>query len=1057
MATSPKSIFEVCIHRPIMTSMMSLLIIIFGAIAFSELPVRSLPNVDPTVITVVTSYPGASVEVVEIEVTEPIEDAVNSADSIKLLTSESIEEGSVVRIEFHQSRDIDLAAQDVRDRISSIRSNLPDTINEPTVRKQEGGTEAFMWLSLQGTAYSLTELSRIADDVVKDRLQTIPGVSSIIVAGEKRFAIRIRLDTERMAARRITVADVEQALKEQNVELPSGRVENRQREMTIQVRGQMKKVEEFNRLILRQEGSNTVRLLDVGYAEAGVEDERVVMRNNGTETVSLGVVRQSGANTIEIASGVDDRLEELKSVLPADIHMSIDYDVSMHIEKAVNEVFQTLGIAGLLVILTIFLFLRNIRSTIIPALSIPISIFATFAVLYWLGYSINLLTLLALVLAIGIVVDDAIVVLENMHRHIEKGMNPFDAAVRTMKEIAFPIVTITLSLIAVFTPLMFITGTVGRLLVEFAAALIIAVVVSAFVALTLSPTVGARVLRATSAESHGRLFNFFEHFFGRLNRFYELTLSWVLAHRKTIIVFTLLTLWASWFLFMHLDSDFLPEEDQGQFLAVVLSPVGATPEYTDRMVGEMEKILAETPEVINYWSASTISLDGRAGDPAFGMAYSMLKQGERRHMRDVFAGPDGLAARFFNEIEGAMAFPIMPRAIGGGFSQSFQVVITHSDLVELDRYSRDLISRLWGEGYLTNIRSVVELTKPELRVSIDRDRAGALGVSIEEISRTLQVLFGGDDLSEIKLDGKEYEVIVQLDRSRRLTPTDLERVFVRSSSGELLQLNNVVSFETGAGPNQILRFQRLRSTIIEATPVGVTLGTAIDRTVEILNETLPPNFSFDWEGEARELQEASRSFYFFSILAIVIVYMVLAAQFESLIHPFTVMLALPMAFVGAFGSLYFLGWVDMLAMTRFPDILPRIPSMNLNIFSQIGLVILIGLVTKNSILLVEFANQRMAEGMSSKKAMFQAGLIRFRPILMTSMATIVGILPIAIGFGDAAESRRPLGVVAVGGLFTSTLLTLYVIPVFYTIFDDLSKRFKGKAGQEEEGKPPVSS
>lgn len=1047
MSTSPRSFFELCIHRPIMTSMMSLMIIVIGVIGFSELPVRSLPNVDPTVITVVTSYPGASAEVVEIEVTEPIEDAVNSADSIKLLTSESVEEGSVVRVEFLQSRDIDLAAQDVRDRIAGIRGNLPDTIDEPIVRKQESISGAIMWLSLQGQGYNLTELSRIADDVVKDRLQTIPGVSSIIVAGEKRFAIRIRLDTERMAARGITVADVEQALKDQNVELPSGRVENRQREMTIQVRGQMKTVDEFNRLILRQTGSNTVRLLDVGYAEAGAEDERVTIRNNGTETVSLGVVRQSRANTIEIARGVDKRIEELKSILPAGIHITTDYDVSIHVEKAVNEVFQTLGIAGVLVILTIFLFLRNIRATIIPALSIPISIFATFAVLYLLGFSINLLTLLALVLAIGIVVDDAIVVLENIHRHIEDGMKPFDAAIRTMKEIAFAIVTITLSLIAVFTPLMFITGTVGRLLVEFAAALIIAVVVSAFVALTLSPTVGARLLHANSSERHGRLFKFAEHFFEHLNRFYEFTLSWVLTHRKTVIIFILLTLSASWYLFTHLDSDFLPEEDQGQFLSLVLSPIGATPEYTDRMVREMEKILAETPEIINYWSASTISFDGRAGDPSLGMSYSMLKQGERRHIRDIFAGPDGLAARFFNEIEGAIAFPMMPKAIGEGFSQSFQLVITHSDLVELDRYSRDLISRLRAEGYLTNIRSVVELTKPELRVSIDRDRAGALGVSIEEISRTLQVLFGGDDLSEIKLEGKEYEVIVQLDRDRRLTPTDLERLFVRSRSGELLQLNNVVNFETGAGPNKILRFQRLRSTIIEATPVGVTLGTAINRTALILEETLPLNFYYDWEGEARELKEASRSFYFFSILAILIVYMVLAAQFESLVHPFTVMLALPLAFVGAFGSLYLLNWVDILAISHFPEILPRIPSMNLNIFSQIGLVILIGLVTKNSILLVEFANQLMAEGQTSRKAMLQAGLIRFRPILMTSMATIVGILPIAIGFGDAAESRRPLGVVAVGGLFSSTLLTLYVIPVFYTIFDDLRSSFKGTAGQ----------
>jgi len=1057
MSSSSQSFFEICIHRPIMTSMMSLMIITFGVIGFTELPVRALPNVDPTIVSVITAYPGASAEVVETEITEPIEDAVNSADSIKLITSESREEGSVITVEFLQSRDIDLAAQDVRDRIAGIRDNLPDTINEPIVQKQESGSGAIMWLALEGEGYTLTELSRLADDVIRDRLQTIPGVSSIMLAGEKRFAIRIRLDTERMAARGITVADIERALKEQNVELPSGRIENRQREMTIQMRGQLKTVEEFNRLILRQEGINTVRLLDVGYAEAGVEDERVVTRNNGVHTVNLGIIRQSKANTIEIAKGVDKRLEELKAILPKDIKINIGYDVSTHIEKAVKEVFQTLGIAGVLVILTIFLFLRNIRSTLIPALSIPISIFATFAVLYWLGFSINLLTLLAMVLAIGIVVDDAIVVLENIHRHIEEGMQPFDAAIKTMKEIAFAIVTITLSLIAVFTPLMFITGTVGRLLVEFATALIIAVVVSAFVALTLSPTVGARVLRARSAETHGRLFDFFEAFFTHLNQFYEKTLSWVLRHRASVVIFILLTLSASVYLYVHLDSDFLPEEDKGQFLSVVLAPIGATPEYTDRMVQEMEKILSETPEVINYWSAAALSFGGAPANPSLGMAYTMLAEGERRHMRDIFAGPDGLGARFFNEIEGAMAFPLMPKAIGRGFSQGFQLVITHSDLVELDRYSRELIARLRTEGYLTNIRSTVELTKPELRISIDRDRAGALGVSIKDISRTLQVLFGGDDLSEIKLDGKEYEVIVQLDREKRLTSSNLEDLFVRNNKGELLQLSNVVSFETGAGPNQIFRFQRLRSTIIEATLVGVTMGTAIDRTTDILDETLPPAFSHDWEGEARELKEASRSFYFFSILAILVVFMVLAAQFESLVHPFTVLLALPLAFVGAFGSLYFLGWVDMLAITRFPEILPRIPSMNLNIFSQIGLVILIGLVTKNSILLVEFANQRMAEGLSSRKAMLQAGLIRFRPILMTSMATIVGILPIAIGFGDAAESRRPLGVVAVGGLFSSTLLTLYVIPVFYTLFDDLSRRFKGRSDQKFTDKASVST
>jgi multidrug efflux pump len=1052
MATERQSFFEICIHRPVMTSMMSLMLVIFGIIGLTELPVRELPDVDPSVVTVVTIYPGASAEVVETEVTEPLEDAISSVESIRLLTSETFEQSSVITVEFLLNRDVDLAAQDVRDRVASARGRLPDTINEPIVQKQLGsGAGAIIWLSMYSDSYAPVEMNRIAEDVIKDRLQTVPGVSSILLAGEKRFAMRIRLDSERMAARGITVGDVETALREQNVELPSGRVENMQRELTIQMRGQLDNVEEFNRLIIRQDGSDVVRLLDIGFAEEGVEDERSIARVNGRTTVSLGIVRQSQANSIEIAAGVKKVIEDLQRVLPEEIKIVNAYDTTVFVKKAVNEVFQSLAIAGVLVVLTIFIFLRNIRATLIPALSIPVSVLATFGVLYWMGFSINLFTLLALVLAIGIVVDDAIVVLENTHRHIENGMAPFDAAIKTMQEIAFAIVTITLSLIAVFTPLAFLTGIVGKLLIEFAAALVVAVIVSAFVALTLSPMISARVLKPASEVEHGRLFNAFERFFDRLNGGYERLLTWSLGHRVWVVGVVLGSLLLSWYLFVMLDSEFLPEEDKGQFVVMAMSPEGATPEYTDRMVREVERLLGDIPEVRSVFSATALPFGG-AGDPTRGFAFVELKEGPRRHLRDIIDGPDGLSSRLFMEVEGALAFAIKPKAINIGFGQPFSLVVINPDLVELDAYARELVGRLQQEGYLANIRSEVELTKPDLRISVDRDRAGALGISIEDISRTLQVLFGGEDLSEIKIDGKEYEVIVQLDRMKRLTPTDLERLFVRNSRGELIQLSSVVNFDTGAGPNRIQRFQRLRSTTIQATPVGITLGTAVARTIEILDETMPPGFSYDWSGEARDLNESSNDFLFFTLLAILVVYMVLAAQFESLVHPLTVMLALPMAFLGAFGSLYLLNWVDYGAMVLGTDYLPRIPSMNLNIFSQVGLVILIGLVTKNSILLVEFANQRMADGMTAKQAMLQAGLIRFRPILMTSLATIAGILPIAIGFGDASESRRPLGVVAVGGLVTSTMLTLFVIPVFYTIFDDLGARFR-RTGQQPADQP----
>ena len=1041
-----------------MTSMMSLALVIFGIIGLDRLPVRELPDVDPTNVSVLTVYPGASAEVVESEVTEVLEESISSAEAIKILSSNSREEVSSINIEFIQGRDIDLAAQDVRDRVAAVRGELPDDIDEPVVRKQQGEGGTMLWASVASSAIPLTEVTRIADDIIKDRLQTIPGVSSVIIAGEKKFAIRIRLDAERMAAREITVGDVERALQEQNVELPSGRVENLERELTIQMRGQLKTVEQFNKLIIRQDGANVIRLLDIGYAEEGVEDERGLARFNGVPTVGLGVVRQSRANTVEVAATVRQRIAEMSPTLPGDIEIRTDYDKSVYIEKAVREVFQTLGIAFVLVVLTIFVFLRNLRATILPVLSIPISVCATFGVLYTLGYSINLFTLLALVLAIGIVVDDAIVVLENIYRHIENGMMPFDAAIVTMKEIAFPIITITMSLVAVFLPLAFVGGITGRLLIEFAAALTVSVMVSAFVALTLSPMAGARLLKPIHGQKHGWLFNFFERGFNRLSAFYERTLSWALRHRGWIVALAVATLGLSVYFFEQLDREFLPQEDKGWLLAMVLSPEGSTVEYTDRMLLQAEEIIETAPEISSRFSGVAMPFDG-PGAATFGLSFMNLAEGERRKARDVVDGPNGLGARLFNEVEGAFAFLIMPKAIDVSFgAQPFELVISHGDLEELDHYTKELMGRLWQEGYLTNIRSTVELTKPEIRVSVDRDRAGALGVSIQEVSRTLQILFGGEDVSEIKLQGKEYEVIVQLDRMKRLRPADLERIFVRSNNGALVQLSNVVRIRDGAGPNKIERFQRLRSTTVEGTPVGVPLGTAVDRTVAILEETLPPTFSYDWQGEVRNLKETGGDIYFFMFLAIIVVYMVLAAQFESLVHPLTVMLALPMAFLGAFGALYALSWVDFAGNALYgwvhyapehpayietlAEFVPRIPSMNINIFSQVGLVILIGLVTKNSILLVEFANQRKADGMTAAQAMLQAGLIRFRPILMTSMATIAGILPIAIGFGDAAEGRRPMGVVAVGGLFTSTILTLVVIPVFYTLFDDLVARFR---------------
>lgn len=1047
--------FEIFIRRPVGSAMLSTSLVVFGVLSLMELPVRELPDIDPPIVNVLTVYPGASAAVVETEVTERLEEAISAAEAIAVLSSESREQVSNITIEFDRGRNVDIAAQDVRDLVARVRGRLPDDVEEPIVSKQDANARPIMWISVFSEDFSPRELTLIAENELKDPIQNVAGVSAVIIGGEKRLAVRIWLDSEKMAARAVTVLDVERALREQNVELPSGRIENIDRELTIQARGQFDSPEAFNDLVIRQQGLEIVRLSDIGRAEAGVEDERTIARFNGQPSVGLGVVRQSQANTVSVAREIRARLAAIAPTLPDTITIEFPYDESIFVEQAVLEVWQTLGIAFGLVVLTIFIFLRNVRSTFVPTVTVPISIVSTFGLLYIMGFSINIFTLLALVLAIGIVVDDTIVVLENTYRHIEDGMAPLPAAIQSMREIAFPIVATTVSLVAVFLPLAFIGGVTGTLLLEFAISLAGAVVVSSIVALTLSGALCARVLRPGATVSHGRIFNYFETKLDRLTTRYERGLQWALHHRVRILLIAVASLGLSYYFFLHLEQEFLPEEDKGRLLALAIAPEGSTPEYTDRMMRRMEELAEATPGIDTYFSAVALPFAG-PGDPTLGFMFMRLDAGDRPHVRDMVQGPTGLGTRFITEVEGALAITILPKAVDLGFGQPFELVVSHPDLEQLDDTVQMLLNQFRQAGFLANVRASFERNKPEVRVEVDRDRANDLGVSIRELSRTMQLLFGGQSLSDYTEDGKQYDVIVQLEREGRLVPSDLERLYVRGRDGQLVKVSNLVRLHEGAGPNQIDRFQRRRSATIEGTPVNMPLGTAMQRATEVLDTHLPEGFQTDWKGDARNLIESSGAIYRFMILAIVVVYMVLAAQFESLIHPLTVLLALPLALVGAFGSLYGLSWVNYLG-TQFygwanfaPDppavahimssLIPRIPAMSINIFSQVGLILLIGLVTKNSILLVEFANRQMAAGLDSRTAMLKAGCIRLRPILMTSMATIAGILPIAIGFGEAAESRRPLGVVVVGGMLTSTLLTLFVIPVIYTWFADTFQR-----------------
>ncbi|MEC7903182.1 MAG: efflux RND transporter permease subunit [Verrucomicrobiota bacterium] len=1026
---------ELSIQRPVLATMMSLALVLFGAISLSRLPVRELPDIDPPIVNVTTVYPGANASVVETEITERLEEVINNVTGIKTLTSESREQVSNITIEFNLSRDIDIAAQDVRDRVSRVRGRLPENIDEPVISKQDSDARPIMWIGMSSDRFTPLEMTDLAEKQIKNRLQTVEGVSSIFIGGEQRFAIRLWLDSEKMAAHQVTVLDVQRALTEQNVELPSGRVENWDREMTIQTQGELKTVAQFNQLVIRQDRDRFVRLRDIGYAAEGVENERTGARNNGKPCIFLGVVKQSKANSVSVSHGIRDQLELVRPTLPDGIEMVVNYDESNFVEDSIREVWFTLAFAFLLVVTVIYVFLHNFRATLVPAVAIPVSIVASFAVMHLMGYSINILTLLALVLSIGIVVDDAIVVLENIHRHIEEGLSPFQAALKGMKEITFAVIATTVALVAVFIPLAFQSSTTGRLFIEFAIAIVAAVVVSTFVALSLTPMMASRILQSSNRKPGG-LVRLFESVMQGLTRGYRGLLERLL-NRSAIVrlgmlgTLAVVLLLASRMLYTHLEGDFLPEEDKGRLLCFVIAPEGSTTEYTNRMLLQMEEILSKTPEVEIYGSLVAPGFSG-PGLANNGIVFVHLAKERDRTVQEMVNAPDGLRSQFFSQVEGAIAIPNIPKTINRSFRSPFQVVIQAGDLEQLDGFVTDFVNQLRQSGFIQNVQSSFEMNKPELKLDIDRDRASALRVSIQDISRTLQILFGGLDISRIKRDGKEYDVIAQLERTSRLTPEHLDRIYVRNQDGRLIQLSSIVQRQVGVAPNKIERYNRIRSATISGTPMGVTMGTAVSRVQEMLEAQMPAGFLYDWSGESRDLQDAGQEIGWVLVLALVFVYMVLASQFESLLHPLTVMLTVPLAAVGALGLLWLIGALGRVGW------MPLVPAMNVNLFSQIGMVLLVGLVTKNGILLVEFANQLRAQGLSAREAMTQSGLVRLRPILMTAISTISGILPIAIGFGAGAESRRPMGVVVVGGMMTSTFLTLFVIPLVYTLFADVS-------------------
>ncbi|HEU5186077.1 MAG TPA: efflux RND transporter permease subunit [Gemmatimonadaceae bacterium] len=1015
------------IRRPVLASMVSLGLVLIGIIGYSRLPVREFPDADPPIVSVSVILPGASPQVVESAVTDVLEEELSSVEGLRSMTSASQEQISTITLEFTLDREIEAAAQDVRDRVSRVRGFLPEDVEEPVIAKQEADAFPIMFLALTSQSYSLMELSDIADRQIKPRLQTIPGVSGAPIFGERRFAMRVWLSPRELAARGLTAQDIESAIRSRSVEIPAGRIESDRREFSVRYLGEMKTPDEFADLTVASGDHELVKLGDVARVEPGPENERSVTRYSQEPAIFIGVVRQSKANVIEVANAVHEELPALAASLPAGVKLNMAFDGSTFIQRSILEAQETLLITAGLVILIIFLFLASLRATLIPALAIPVSIIATFAVLAALGYSVNTFTLLGLILAIGIVVDDAIIVLENAYRHQEElKKDPMTAAIDGTREITTAVIATTIALVAVFSPLLFLTGAVGRLFNEFGVAVGGSVLISGIVALTLTPMLSAKILRVSARESR------FHHLVGvalnglaaRYGRLLERGLT-----RPGLVIGGGALLSVSAVLFFNaLEREFVPPDDRGFFFTFVVAPEGSTVEYTDGYVKQLEAIVHRTKDI-----RSSFSVIGFDGPPSSGLIGPILEDWDKRD-RSAQEIIGEVQPQFFG-VPGVFAFAINPPAFGG-FTPPVQFVVQNRDFEALVQGMDALVARAQTIPGLLNVDTDLRVTKPELVVSLDRNRAEDLGVPARDIATTLQTMLGGRDVSRFTSENKLYDVILRLDPSERATPSDITGLHVRGKNGTLVPLDAVTRVEERIGPRQLNHFDRVRSfTLTASMAPGFTLGQALDSLNAAATEVLPPGSTVELAGESREFVESSGALYFAFGLAMIFVFMVLASQFESLVHPFTVLLAVPLAVTGALVALWLAG-------------------STLNVYSQVGMILLIGLVTKNSILLVTYARDLRERGYEAVAAMLEAGRIRLRPILMTSVASIFGALPIALGLGAGAGSRRPLGYSIVGGLVVSTLITLFLVPAVYVVFERLRAR---RAAAVEGGYEPLAA
>ncbi|MDE5073669.1 MAG: efflux RND transporter permease subunit, partial [Trichodesmium sp. St5_bin8] len=966
------------IKRPVFASVCSLLIILIGLVGYISLPVQEFPTIDTPVVSVRTNYPGASPEVVETEVTEILEAEINGVEGVKTLTSSTREGSSSINVEFKLSRDIEAAAQDVRSRVSRAMRRLPNEVDAPVVSKRSSDEERIIWLSLTGEKYSSLELSNYADKFIKNILETVNGVGSVFIGGERRYAMRLWLNPQKMAARNITALDVKQALRQQNVEIPSGRIEGKSTEYPIRTIGRLQTPEAYENLVIRRnDDTSLTRFKDIGRAEIGAESNRTIARYNGKPAIGIGISKLSGANIIEVATSVKTRMKELSKDFPDGMEYYVSVDYSTFVEVAIKEVWKSLLFAICLVVLVIYMFLQNWRATIIPTITIPISLIGAFGVMFFMGFSINTLTLFALTLSTGLVVDDAIVILENIVRYIQqKGKTPMEAAILGVGEVVFAVIATTIVLIAVFLPVGFSGGGAGRIFNEFALTIAVSVVFSTFVALTLAPSLSGRILKKQEPEEQknfiSRLFtiplNLFDYALSRISVIYDRSLRLLMRTKALVILGFILSFWIIVWLFQQLPQGFLPTEDRGRVFVSVTAPEGVSIEYTDNVMGQVENKLAQVPEMTGYFSITGF---GRSAQANRAFAFTNLKpwsertkpgQAQQEVVKKLFGA--------FAPITDARIFPINPGSLPGtGLSRSIQFVLQGNDFEELVRVSEEFNNEAQQLPQLKNVDTDLKINKPEIVVEINRYQAANLGISVENMAQSLQILMGGEDITNFTQGNQRYDVIVRAEDEFRNNLQDIEDLYVRTEQGVMIPLSNVVTVKTSTTPPEINHFNRFRSATITGSPApGVSLGEALQALYDLADRVLPADMRIDLKGESSQFRDAGQATTYIFGLALIFIFLTLAAQFESYIDPLVILLSVPLSLLGAFGALW-------------------LADLEVNVYSRIGLIMLIGLATKNSILIVEFANQLLAEGMSITKAAIEASRLRFRPILMTGFST----------------------------------------------------------------------